>query len=153
MADDLARAPLTGLYDIDFYAWTQEQAALLLAMARGENVTALDWVRLAEEVGDMGKRDLRSVRSSVARIIEHLLKLHWSRQDEPKAGWRAEIARFRIEVQDQLTPSIRRLIEDDLGALHARGAILANIALEQHEPDTPTPDAPNWSLSEILDEA
>jgi Domain of unknown function DUF29 len=149
MADDLS-APVTDLYEADFYAWTQAQAALLRARAGSDPL--LDWERLAEEVGDMGKRDLRGVRSFLARIIEHLLKLHWSQNSDAKPGWRAEIGRFRVELEDELTPTLRRLVEEDLPTLHARGAKLARLAFEAHEPQTPTPDLPAWTLPQILGE-
>ena len=42
-------------YDQDFYAWTQEQAALL----REGAVQELDVINLAEEVEDLGARDQR----------------------------------------------------------------------------------------------
>ena len=41
------------LYDIDFYAWTQEQAAALREHFRGDN--RLDVEHLAEEVEDLGR--------------------------------------------------------------------------------------------------
>ena len=43
--------PNTPLYEQDFYAWTQEQAALL----RDRKTRTLDYVNLAEEVESLGK--------------------------------------------------------------------------------------------------
>ena len=43
--------PNTPLYEQDFYAWTQEQGALL----RDRKTKALDYVNLAEEVESLGK--------------------------------------------------------------------------------------------------
>ena len=47
------------LYDEDFLAWTEQTAALL----RRARFTAIDIDHLAEEVEDMGKRDLREANS------------------------------------------------------------------------------------------
>ncbi len=63
------------LYERDFYVWTQEQAAALRAAAKaGGRSNAVEWERLAEEVEDLGKRDLREARSYIALIIEQMLK-------------------------------------------------------------------------------
>ena len=47
--------PNTPLYEQDFYAWTQEQGALL----RDRKTKALDYVNLAEEVESLGKATAR----------------------------------------------------------------------------------------------
>jgi|MudIll2142460700_1097286.scaffolds.fasta_scaffold98266_2 hypothetical protein len=47
------------LYDEDFLAWTEQTAALL----RRSRFAAIDIDHLAEEVEDMGKRDLREANS------------------------------------------------------------------------------------------
>ena len=41
------------LYNHDFYAWTQQQAALL----RDEKTQALDYANLAEEIESLGRSD------------------------------------------------------------------------------------------------
>src|SRR5215471_12801358 len=58
------------LYDQDFYAWTQEQAALL----REGAVQDLDLPHLAEEIESLGKSDLRALESHLEVLVLHLLK-------------------------------------------------------------------------------
>ena len=59
MADD---RPAPDLYEDDFYAWTQAQAQALRAPGmRASNV--VDWERVAEEIEDLGKRDVLAVQS------------------------------------------------------------------------------------------
>lgn len=141
------------LYDEDFYVWTQEQAAALRAAGQaGGRSNAVDWERLAEEVEDLGKRDLREARSYVARIIEHLMKLAWTKREEPKAGWRAEIVRFRGVLEDVLTASLLNAIETDLERLHQRALRDALASFDMHEPDASRDESLRWSLSEILGE-
>ena len=141
------------LYEQDFYVWTQEQAVALRAAAKaGGRSNALDWERLAEEVEDLGKRDLREARSFVALIVEHLLKLAWTRREEPKAGWRREIIRFRGILEDVLTASMRNAITANPEPLYKRALRDARAAFAVEEPDAPTDAVPRWTLAQILGE-
>jgi len=53
------------LYDEDFYAWTQHQAALLRRLSPAGN--ELDLEHIAEEIEDLGRSDLRAARSLCQR--------------------------------------------------------------------------------------
>ncbi len=140
------------LYERDFYVWTQEQAAALRAAAKaGGRSSAVEWERLAEEVEDLGKRDLREARSYVALIIEHMLKLAWTQAEEPKAGWRAEIVRFRGVLEDVLTATMRNAIAADLERLHLRAIRDARAAFERDEPGATRDETLRWTLDEVLD--
>lgn len=155
MADDQRTpAPLEALYDEDFYVWTQDQEAAILAAAEKEALPAtIDWKRLAEEVGDLGRRDLRGAKSLTRRIIEHLWLLESSQRVEPKRHWRQEVWSFQADLALELTPTIRRLIEEDLENLHRRAAKLAAGKLELDEPGAPPLDATRrWPLAVILSE-
>jgi hypothetical protein len=52
-------ADASGLYDQDFFLWTQEQAAAL-RRAKDSNLP-LDWENLAEEIECLGKSDRREL--------------------------------------------------------------------------------------------
>src|SRR5215207_11736920 len=98
------------LYDEDFLLWTKEQARLLREAAeRGVNLP-LDWENLAEEVESLGRSDRRELRSRIATIIEHLLKLEHSSVTEPREGWLDTVERSRQEAENLLkeSPSLRR---------------------------------------------
>ncbi len=142
MADDL--------YKQDFFAWTQAQAEALRQRGRGAN--ALDYDNLADEVGDMGLRDLRECRSRIRTILEHLLKLQASQMDDPKAGWRETISRERDELAATLTTSLRAQLVSDLEELHQRAFKLAVKAFETHEPGNVGNLDPTgrWTFDEIL---
>jgi hypothetical protein len=139
------------LYERDFYVWTQEQAAALRAAGKaGGRSNAVDWELLAEEVEDLGKRDLREASSYVALIIEHMLKLAWTQREEPKGAWRAEIIRFRGILEDVLTATIRNAINSDLERLHKRALRNAMASFDIHEPDAPRDETLRWTLEEVL---
>jgi len=117
MADDLTR-PANDLYERDYVAWAEAQAAALRAGAAGN--TGLDYDHLAEEIEDLGKSEQRACRSLVERIIEHLLKLEFVHSTNDVAHWRGEILAFRDSLDDTLTPTIRSRIQLDLPLLMAR---------------------------------
>lgn len=97
------------LYERDFVAWAEEQAARIRAAAGTHSNLPIDWERVAEEIEDLGKSDARELRRSLTTIIEHLLKLQHSPAEEPRAGWVGAVARERAEVETLMeeSPSLR----------------------------------------------
>lgn len=152
MADDLRRPVAPDLYDADFYAWAQAQAALIQSLGKeGRLPPDLDWARLAEEVGDLGKSDLRGAESLVRNIIVHLALIEAGTREEPKRHWRAEILAFQQDLRAYLTPSIRRKLQDSLETLHQDGLSLATAKLAAQEPgvEPPSPTL-HWPLDTLL---
>lgn len=62
--ETMAEAADRDLYERDFYAWTQDQAARLRAMG---GHTAIDVAHLAEEIADLGKRERRVFAHNLTR--------------------------------------------------------------------------------------
>jgi hypothetical protein len=92
------------LYEEDFVRWTEQQSrALREAAGVGINLP-LDWENLAEEIESLGRSQRRELRSRIAAIIEHLLKLEQSPAVDPRRGWMDTVARERSDIE--------RLIED-----------------------------------------
>jgi hypothetical protein len=120
------------LYDQDFYAWTQQQAAALRAHFRGDN--RLDVERLAEEVEDLGGSRLQAVESFVQQIMAHLLKLDYSGFDLPRRHWRSEIVAFRTSIKRKSSPSLERKVREALPELYEGARDLAAASLDA-EPD------------------
>ena len=143
MADDL--------YDRDFYLWTRAQAEALRARDRAGN--AIDFDRVAEEIEDLGSAQKNAVRSYVRNIIVHLMELDAGRQAEPRGHWMVEVAEFRAAIDDMMTTSIRRLVDQELEALHQKAAPLAERKMRLHEPDVQIDPAKRWTLPQILGEA
>jgi Domain of unknown function DUF29 len=116
------------LHDEDFYVWTQTQAKLL----RAKRFDELDLANLTEEIEDLGGALERAVRSRVRLVIEHLLKLQHSSAKDPRLGWRATVRVQRSELLNDLTPSLRRHLADNLSELYARARHDAEGALRDH---------------------
>ena len=141
------------LYDEDFYAWTQEQAAALRRLAAECWNGPLDLEHLAEEVEDLGKEQRNAVRSQLRRIVEHRLKLAYSPARDPRPGWRASILEALADIEDRITPTIRRDLEAYLPILYGRGRELAALGLEAHgegEAAARLPERCPWTLDELL---
>jgi Domain of unknown function DUF29 len=127
MATRVKPAP-KALYEEDFYVWTQRQAELLRARRYDE----LDLEHLIEEVEDLGGAAKKSVRSRARTIIEHLLKLQHSPAVDPRPGWRDTIRTQRDDLLDDLTPTLRRELDEELEELYARARQRAEGSLRDH---------------------
>ena len=97
------------LYERDFYAWTQDQAAMLRAWPERLRPNALDIAHLAEEIEDLGGSQRSAVKSFLRQILIHLLKMRFHPDQLPRRHWRDEIANFRDQLDDIFTqsPSLR----------------------------------------------
>jgi uncharacterized protein DUF29 len=94
-------------YDRDFYAWTNEQAALLRAGKLGQ----ADLAHIAEEIESMGKTEKRELVSRLTVLMLHLLK--WRFQPELRStSWRLSVEEQRIQVASHLgdNPSLKTLL-------------------------------------------
>jgi hypothetical protein len=91
-------------YDDDYFAWTQEQAALL----RANRFSQIDTENIAEELEDLGRSQKREIRSRLGVILLHLLK--WRYQPERRSGsWTSTLIVQRTDIADELqdSPSLR----------------------------------------------
>lgn len=96
-------------YEDDFYAWTEEQAALLRHLPAGGN--RLDPAHIAEEIEDLGRSELRAAQSLCEHVIEHRLKLDYAGLDEPAEHWRDGIVAWRLQLDRILTRSIEARLD------------------------------------------
>ena len=116
------------LYEADFYVWAQNQAELL----RDKRFNELDLTNLIEEVEDLGGALRRSTRLRVMMVVEHLLKLQCWPTSERRLAWREAVRRERTELLNELTPSLRRHLADNLPELYARARHDAAGSLRDH---------------------
>lgn len=113
---------MSDLYDDDVSLWSEHQAGLLRRRAAGElvNEADLDWPNIAEEIESLGRSERSRLRSHIATVLEHLIKLQVSPAKEPRNGWRASIRNARREIRGtlkdspSLRPAVSRLIADEI---------------------------------------
>lgn len=72
--------PQSPLYDRDFYAWANEQAALL----REGKLSQADIEHIAQEIESMGRTEKRELVGRLTVLLLHLLK--WRYQPQKRTG-------------------------------------------------------------------
>ena len=97
-------------YDEDFFAWTQDQAAALRALPAAAVGNRVDVAHIAEEIEDLGKRDIREVESYLRQVLAHLLKLAALPDAQERAYWLAEVEEFQARAAETFKPSMASLI-------------------------------------------
>ncbi len=135
-------------YDVDFFEWTQAQAA---ALAAGQ-ASKLDWANLAEEIESLGKRDRRGLRSRLEILVMHLLK--WYYQPERRQtghSWSSTIWEQRGRIEQILadSPSLHRLVPDTIAQDFQR--VRQRTSDETGLPLDLFPESCPWTVEEVLD--
>jgi hypothetical protein len=136
------------LYDRDFYAWANEQAALL----RAGRLAEADLENIAEEIESMGRSEKRELVSRLKFLLIHLLK--WRFQPTRRGNsWRLSIEEQRREVADHLAdnPSLQAKLPDALGSAYNTAVLAA--ARETGLDRNTFPSACPWTYDQIMDAA
>ncbi|HEY9795746.1 MAG TPA: DUF29 domain-containing protein [Leptolyngbyaceae cyanobacterium] len=138
--------PAPSLYEIDFYAWTQEQASLLSK----HQWSQLDVLNLIEEIESLGKQERQELRNRLSVLIGHLLK--WEYQSSMRS--RSWLATIRVQRRDTLrllkdNPSLKPYLEEALPEAYENGRDLA--MGETNLPEQTFPKMCPYSFNEILD--
>ena len=143
----------TAFYDTDFYAWVQDQAALLTARRFEE----LDLPHLVEELELMGNSERGELSNRLSVLLAHLLKLQIAAErlpyiyDRAQRGWHLTCAEQRLQLRKLLrrNPSLRRTVPDELPDAYAIARLQATIALGVDEASVPL-SCP-WTPEQVLD--
>ncbi len=89
------------LYDTDFYAWANQQAALL----RAGKLDAADIVNIAEEIESMGRTEKRELVSRLKVLMLHLLK--WQFQPALRSrSWTLTVEEQRQQLVDHMADNL-----------------------------------------------
>ncbi|HEY9851107.1 MAG TPA: DUF29 domain-containing protein [Leptolyngbyaceae cyanobacterium] len=140
--------PSSNVYEKDFYAWTQEQAALL----RNQKWKQLDLLNLIEEIESLGKQQRQELRNCLSLLIGHVLK--WEYQSERRSrSWLATIRIQRLDVSELLesNPSLKPYLEEALQKAYIKGVELAVKETELSRRTFPL-ECP-YSLSQIQEDS
>lgn len=87
------------LYDRDFFAWTQDQAARLRAWPEHLRPNGIDVANLVEEVESLGKSDRRAIESFLEFVVLHVLKLEFHPERQAQRHWMREVNTFRASLR------------------------------------------------------
>ncbi len=147
-----ARISSSQLYDHDYYAWIQDQVRTL----RERRIEDVDWENVAEEIEDLGKSERRSVQSHLENLIEHLLKLSYTRGTTRARNARlwegtGELARLRIRHLLDESLSLRPTIGELFPHAYKAARITTRVALKL--PRNAIPETPPWTLEQVMDDS
>jgi len=132
------------LYDRDFFAWANEQAALLREGRLGE----ADVENIAEEIASMGRSEKRELISRLGVLLLHLLK--WRFQPKGRgSSWESSIRIQRRQLERHLrdNPSLKAKLPDALADSYQDAIIAA--AEETKLAESVFPSECPWSFEEI----
>lgn len=154
-SSELAALDPAELYERDFYAWTRQQARELRRLRRLRPNAPLDLAHLAEEIEDLGNEVRNAVMSQIERLVEHLLKLEYSRLAEPRGGWANSVDSARAEIGRRWTRTIARKVRTALPELYRNAARRAARSLRDHpEPEAAAalPQSCPYTLDQLLED-
>lgn len=134
------------LYELDFCAWTAQQAKLL----QEEKWSYLDIPNLVEEIESLGRQERRELKNRLGVLLGHLLK--WQFQPENRSkSWFLTIKEQRNQVLDLIdeSPSLKPYLPEALVKGYRDGLILAIRETALNDNDFPS-DCP-YSSKQVLD--
>ncbi len=134
------------LYGQDFYAWANEQAALL----RAGRLSEADIEHIAEEIESIAKREKRELVERLTTLLVHLLK--WRFQPAFQSNsWRLtiEIQRVKLDYYVAESPSLKHSIEETIKA--AYGFAIPGAVGETGLDRSAFPLVCPWSYGQMMD--
>lgn len=134
------------LYDRDFYAWTQEQAALL----KSGQWDQLDIPNLVEEIEALGRQERRELVNRLGILVGHLLKWQFQPQQRSKS-WTATIIEQRQEVQELIAdnPSLKSYLVEAMNKAYQKSVLL--VVKETPLSLDDLPDRCPYTLDQVMD--
>jgi hypothetical protein len=125
---------LSNLYEVDFYAWTQQQSEFL-ALGKWED---LDIKNLVEEIESLGKQQKQELRNRLGVLIGHILKWEYQPSLQSKS-WKVTIREQRRRIKEHLleNPSLKPYLEQAVLAAYQDGVDLVLKETTLDEKDLP----------------
>lgn len=132
-------------YKTDFAAWANEQAAML----RSGNLSDIDALNIAEEIGDVASRERQQLENRLIQLMAHLLKWHYQ-PDHRGHSWRSTIVeqRRRIPRLVAKTPSLKHDLADEEWFSEVWSSA---VSLAVNETGLNFPEQQIWTLDQVLD--
>jgi hypothetical protein len=138
------------LYGEDYYLWLQTTVSQL----RAGHFSLVDLDNLIEELESIRKREKRTVKNLLIRLLEHLLTLrYWTEEKDRNQGhWKGEIRAFRRQIKDELkdSPSLKPYLLEIFDECYQQAR--AEASDRSQLPADRFPLTPIGSLAQILEE-
>jgi hypothetical protein len=143
------------LYEDDILRWSEQQAALLRRLARGEHVNdQVDWDNLVEEIESVGNEQRHAAESLLVNIMRHRLQIMAWPEASAAAHWQHEIGVWQVQLERRLrgSPKLRAEVEATLQDLYGDAVRTAYREIDGI-PRPPAPHACPWTLAQLLAES
>lgn len=145
-ATQLASASSASLYEIDFYAWTQEQADLL----RQGQLSCLDREHIADEIESLRQQQRQELENRFGVLLGHLLKWQFQPSHQSKnwiAAMREQRRKIRrlIQQNSSLKPYLPEAIAE--GYESSLDSVIRETPLDYKD----LPDTCPYTAEQILD--
>jgi hypothetical protein len=134
------------LYDTDYVAWLEQQAAHL----RAGRLRALDVENVAEELEGLMRSQRQQLENRLEVLILHLLK--WDHQPDQRANrWRASVAEQRSRIRRLLrdSPSLKPSLVDAAREVYPEAVERA--AIETQRSAAAFPSGLPYSIEQIFE--
>ena len=115
---------MSDFHDRDYYAWANQQAALL----RAGKLSEADIANIAEEIESIARSEKRELVNRLNALLVHLLK--WRFQPERRSrSWQLSIANSRDDPTDHLAdnPSLKVTLPESVASDYRRTRRSASI--------------------------
>jgi Domain of unknown function DUF29 len=143
MAETLVRP---SLYEEDFLAWTEQQAALV----RAGRLDELDLDNLAEELDTMGRSEWGELENRLEVLLMHMLK--WDHQPARRSrSWQGTMREQRNAIRRLMrrSPSLKRDLEDTIADVYPDA--LGRAVAETGPSAATFPDRLPYSVAQVLE--
>ena len=135
-------------YDKDFYLWSATQASLL----KKYDFSHVDLDNIIEEIESLGKSDKRSLYSHTVRLLQHMLKLEYTSENQGNSNsWKSSIRTARSQIKNLLkdSPSLNNYLQENFNEAYLEAVDLA--AIESSVEKSFFPKECPWNLKEVLE--
>jgi Domain of unknown function DUF29 len=135
-----------GLYEDDYLAWCEQQAAIL----RAGRLDDLDLANIAEELETMGRSERGELENRLEVLLTHLLKCHHQPARRSRS-WEATINEQRTRLRRLLrrSPSLKRDLAGTVAEVFPDAVRQA--AIETGLDPSVFPEAVPWPVDQILE--
>jgi len=133
-------------HDNDFYAWANEQAALL----RAGRLDQADIEHIAQEIESMGRTEKRELVSRLRVLLLHLLK--WKFQPAGRgSSWEATVRVQRLDLAEHMkdNPSLKAIVSEAIATAY-EGAVI-EAAVETKLSESVFPSICPWAFDQLMD--
>jgi hypothetical protein len=136
------------LYDSDFYAWTQQQAAAVRAGIWDD----IDREHLAEEIEDLYLKGSHELWQHLRELLVWLVAWSYSPQTrQAHPWWYVRIGNIRLQIDNilHLNPRTRPKLDKSLAEAYEHGREVG--AEELGVPPETFPEQCPWTIEQVLD--